>query len=263
MTHPGETRSILGIPVHAFPTYADAADYVRRRLTAGLRTFCVALNPEKLYRAQREAKLRSVLMSADVRLCDGVGVSIASRVLTRLPLPRCTGIDLFVELVALASREEWSIYLLGASPEVNARAQGELKRRFPFLRVAGARDGFFSNSAEVVKDINRSRADMLFAAMGSPRQEVWIAEHRPMLHPRFCMGVGGTLDVVAGAVKRAPAVFRKTGTEWLFRLASNPKRARRQVALPLFAWDVLKAALERGAATPVPAPDPRRGYGSE
>src|SRR5579883_3668205 len=126
---------------------------------------------------------------------------------------------------------------------VNARARVELRRRFPNLRIAGARHGFFKDSTGVVDEINRSGADLLFAAMGSPRQEFWIAEHRPMLRPRFCMGVGGSLDVVAGVVKRAPAVFQKTGTEWLFRLVSDPRRARRQLALPLFALDVLKAAV--------------------
>ncbi len=242
-SHSVETRSILGIPVHVFPSHGHAADFVRRRLDSGLRTFCIAMNPEKLYRAQREEKLRRVLMSADVRLCDGIGVSLASRMLCRSPLPRCTGIDLFIEMVSVAAREEWSVYILGASPEVNARARVELRRRFPNLRIAGARHGFFKDSTGVVDEINRSGADLLFAAMGSPRQEFWIAEHRPILRPRFCMGVGGSLDVVAGVVKRAPAVFQKTGTEWLFRLVSDPRRARRQLALPLFALDVLKAAV--------------------
>lgn len=234
---------ILGMPVDVFPSYASAAETVRGRVSAGARTFCVAMNPEKLYRARRDAKLAEILKRADMRICDGVGLSLASRILHGSAMPRCTGVDLFLTLIALAEERQWSIFLLGASPEANAGACRELKRRFPALRIAGARDGFFPASDDVIGTINESGADLLFVAMGSPRQEFWIAEHRSALRTAFCMGVGGSLDVLAGVAKRAPAIFRKTGTEWLFRLLSDPRRARRQIALPLFAWEVLKSAL--------------------
>jgi len=238
-----EVRPIFGMSVNVFASQDHAARFVEHRLDAGLRTFCVAMNPEKLYRARRDANLRNVLASADMRLCDGVGVSLASRILCASALPRCTGIDLFLALVALAERRQWTIFLLGASPEANRGARNALKRRFPLLRIAGTRDGFFSDSKEVIGEINRSEPELLFVAMGSPRQEFWIAENRAALHPRFCMGVGGSLDVLAGVAKRAPTICRKTGTEWLFRLLSDPRRAKRQIALPLFAWAVVKAAI--------------------
>jgi len=231
------------MPVDVFPTYAAAMETVRGRVSAGIRTFCVAMNPEKLYRARRDAGLRAILQHADMRICDGVGLSLASRMLYGSPIPRCTGVDLFLTVIELAVAQNWSIFLLGASPESNAGACRELQRRFPRLRIAGSREGFFSDSQEVVRTINESGADLLFVAMGSPRQEFWIAEHRSELRTGFCMGVGGTLDVLAGIAKRAPAIFRRTGTEWLFRLITDPRRARRQIALPLFAWEVLKSAV--------------------
>jgi len=236
------TVTILGFPVNVFASPEDATEHIRWRISSSKKTFCAAANPEKLYRARRDPRLRDILLSADIRICDGVGLSIAAKLLYGERVPRCTGVDLFLTLAALAETEGWRIFLLGASPESNEGARRELGRRFPQLRIAGARHGFFSDSNQVVDEINASGAHLLFVAMGSPRQELWITEHRDALHTPFCMGVGGSLDVLAGTVKRAPALFRKTGTEWLFRLFSDPRRARRQVALPLFALDVLKAS---------------------
>ena len=239
-------RSILGVPVDVFSTYEDAVQLIRQRIHARKRTFCVAVNPEKIYKASRDSKLKSILDQADVRICDGIGLSLASQVLHREPLPRCTGIDLFLKLIGICATERWSIFLLGASPESNEGAAGAIARMAPGLTVAGTQHGFFTDGDRVIENINRSGADLLFVAMGSPRQELWISENMPRLKPTFYMGVGGSLDVLAGVVRRAPAAFRNTGTEWLFRLLSDPRRIRRQASLPLFAWDVLKARFENG-----------------
>lgn len=241
-----EERSILGVRIQAFRGCGGAAEYIRGRIAEGRKTFCVAMNPEKVYRARRDAALKRVLEGAHARICDGVGLALASRILLGKRLERCTGVDLFFAMAGMAEAEGWSVFLLGASAESNRRARAALRRMLPRLRIAGARDGFFRDSAEVVEEINRSGAQLLFAAMGSPRQEFWIHERLERLNPLLCMGIGGSLDVLAGCARRAPAVFRKTGTEWLFRLVSDPKRARRQMALPLFAWEVLKEAVARG-----------------
>lgn len=241
---PPQVLPILDIPVNSFITLQDAADSIAARIDSGQPTFCIAANPEKLYRARHDRSLRDILLGADIRICDGVGLSLAAKALYGARLRRCTGIDLFLALIALAEKKDWKVFLLGASPESSQGAQRELLRRFPALRIAGARDGYFRDAAEVIDQINASGARLLFVAMGSPRQEFWIARHRARLQPLLCMGVGGSFDVLAGTVKRAPVFFQRTGTEWLFRLLSDPRRARRQVALPLFAWDVLKASLK-------------------
>ena len=120
-----------------------------------------------------------------------------------------------------------------------------LKKRHPGLQIVGRRDGFFKDSAAVVRQINDSRADMLFVAMGSPKQEYWIAKHREAINAPFCMGVGGSLDVASGTIKRAPRVFQKTGTEFLFQLVTEPKRFRRQMVYLPYMLNVLKERLAR------------------
>jgi N-acetylglucosaminyldiphosphoundecaprenol N-acetyl-beta-D-mannosaminyltransferase len=236
-----DSRSILGTRVSIFNSYEDALELIRRRMTECLPTFCVAVNPEKLYRAMSYPELREVLDSADLRICDGIGISVASMLLYHRRLPRCTGIDLFLKLIHLSAQEGWRVFVLGASPQSNEAACRSLIQTFPGLSIAGRRDGYFADSDEVVETINGSGADLLFVALGSPRQEFWINKYMPRLKTSFCMGVGGSLDVLSGTVKRAPALFQKTGTEWLFRLFSQPSRLRRQVALPLFTWEILRA----------------------
>jgi N-acetylglucosaminyldiphosphoundecaprenol N-acetyl-beta-D-mannosaminyltransferase len=163
--------------------------------------------------------------------------------LYRRRLPRCTGIDLFLRLISLSAEEGWKVFLLGASPQSNAAASRALMNTYPTLKIVGRQDGYFKNSSAVVDQINQSRADLLFVAMGTPRQELWISERMPHLRASFCMGVGGSLDVVGGAGKRAPALFRKTGTEWFFRLLVQPSRLQRQMVLPLFMVEILRALI--------------------
>lgn len=238
-----EPLSILGVGVLPFGLYDEAVAYVERTITSGQKSFGVAINPEKLYQAAQDDELMAALAQADMCICDGVGVALAARLLHGRWLKRCTGCDLFFRLIARAAEKGWRVFLLGASPESNEGACDVLIRRYPGLRIAGRRDGYFTESGEVVRQVNASGADLLFVAMGSPRQELWIAEHRQELDAPFCMGVGGTFDVVSGKARRAPAVFRRTGTEFLFRLLSNPARWRRQAVLPLFLLKVLQEGL--------------------
>ena len=234
--------SILGTSVSRFNSLDQVVGLIRRRIKSRLPTFCVAINPEKVQRARCDPKLGQVLNAAHVQICDGVGVALAAKFLYGENLSRCTGIDLFLELVTLAAAEDWSIFLLGASPESNAGARRALAARFPGLKIAGNQHGYFQDSSAILERINSSGADLLFVAMGSPRQEFWISEHLPQLKTCFCMGIGGSLDVLSGRAKRAPVLFRRTGTEWLFRLLAQPSRIRRQSMLPLFALDVLRNA---------------------
>ncbi|MCU1335691.1 MAG: N-acetylmannosaminyltransferase [Bryobacterales bacterium] len=242
--------SILGIPVNIFDSFDDVVQWIADRITSRQPTFCVAINPEKVCRAEHDPRLSQVLHAAHLRICDGVGISLASRLLYRKRLARCTGVDLFLKLLHLSEQRRWKVFLLGASPESNEAACRVLEQNFPDLRIAGSQHGYFEGAAEVVQKINDSGADLLFVAMGSPRQEFWISEHMPRLNTCFCMGVGGSLDVVSGATQRAPYLWRRTGTEWLFRLLVQPSRIRRQSALLVFTFDVLKA-MARHSSVPV------------
>ncbi|MBN2475605.1 MAG: WecB/TagA/CpsF family glycosyltransferase [Pirellulales bacterium] len=243
VTSPVEKLSILGIPITVFRSYDHAVDCVIERIRRRKKTFCVAINPEKVYRARLDAGLKGLIHAADFHICDGVGVAIAARILYGRKVRRVTGVQLFFELTARAAQRGLSVFLLGASAESNEGAYRRLLQMHPQLQIAGRHDGFFDDDEAMVHQINESGADMLFVAMGSPRQEIWIARHREALETPFCMSVGGTLDVVSGRVEWAPKVFRKTGTEFLYRLAKEPKRWKRQICYPVFMLQVIGARM--------------------
>lgn len=243
---PSSTRQldILGVRISLFRSYRHAVDMIVERIILGEKTFCIAINPEKIYRAQKDIALRELLNLADLPICDGVGAVLAARLLHRRKIARITGVQLFLHLMQVAEDHKLGVYLLGASAESNAQACLNLLAKHPRLRIVGSGDGYFLDDREMVNQINASDADMLFVAMGSPRQEKWIATHRHEIRAPFCMGIGGTLDVVAGRVAWAPAICRRTGTEFLYRLFKEPRRWRRQSCYP---WFVLKVLSSKAA----------------
>ncbi len=199
----------------------------------------VTANPEFLVASRRDARFRRVLQSADLATPDGVGVLIGSRILGRPIRHRVTGVDL-VEGLAARHDVRMQLFLLGAAPGIAAKAAEELRWRFPGLAIAGVWEGSprSQDFAEILRQIRTARPNVLLVAYGAPRQDVWIDEHRNELAACgivIAIGVGGTLDYLAGAVPRAPRWVRRFGFEWLFRLIRQPWRWRRQLALPLFA----------------------------
>ncbi|RJQ29382.1 MAG: glycosyltransferase [Peptococcaceae bacterium] len=202
----------------------------------------ITLNPELLYRAWSEGDLLNLINRANLVTADGVGIVWACRLAGR-PVPeRVTGIDLMLRLAARAAGEGWRIFLLGAAPGVAGEAAARLERRYPGLVVAGTHHGYFSPAEEplVVAQVRRARPDLLFVALGAPKQEYWIAGNLAALGAVVVVGVGGSFDVIAGRVRRAPFWMQRLRLEWLFRLLKEPARWRRMLVLPLFAWLVLK-----------------------
>jgi len=185
-------------------------------------------------------KLREILQQeADVGICDGVGVSLASKILYNRFLARCTGCDLFFKLISAAERQGWKVFMLGATAESNRLACEKLQDKYPDLQIVGRQDGYFNGSSAIVDRINDSGADMLFAAMGSPKQEYWLADHRHELDATFCMGVGGSFNVAAGTARRAPKIFQRMGAEFLYQLITEPKRIKRQIVYVPYVLKVL------------------------
>ena len=155
-------------------------------------------------------------------------------------------------MLPYAARKGWGVFMLGASAESNAGACARLRQTYPDLRIVGHQDGYFTDSAQVVEQINASGADLVFVAMGSPTQEYWIAKHRELIDAPFCMGVGGSFDVVSGRIRRAPGIFRRTGTEWLFQLLTEPhKRFKRQTVYVPFMLRVVSKKLLGSIGQPV------------
>lgn len=212
-------------------------------LIRNYRSFRVmTLNPEFLYQAQFNRELLDLARRADIVTADGEGIVWACRVAGR-PVPeRVTGIDLLLRLAEKASLFGWSVYLLGAAPGVAAEAAGRLRRDYPGLRIAGCRHGYFQEDEEssIAQEIRKTKPDLLFVALGAPKQEIWIDRHLRSTGAGVAIGVGGSFDVLAGRVQRAPLWVRRLRLEWLSRLLRQPSRWRRQVVLPLFAWTVIK-----------------------
>ncbi|MHC4116298.1 MAG: WecB/TagA/CpsF family glycosyltransferase [Planctomycetota bacterium] len=221
---------VAGVPVVPFPSYDEALQCIERAVESRKKSFWIAVNPRKCYDAWRSPELMDILRKANAGICDGVGVSVASKILHGRWIDRVTGCDLFFRTIALASQRNWRVFLLGASAESNAGAHERLREMYPDLQIVGRQDGYFEDSSTLIERINASKADLLFVAMGSPRQEYWIARHRKEIDAAFCMGVGGSFDVAAGKLTRAPKIFQKMGIEFLYQLVTEPrKRWRRQM----------------------------------
>lgn len=239
--HETERVELLG----AFVDRLDMHGTLARAITLikrGVPFQIVTLNPEYLYRAQYTPALFGPVHKAGLVTADGEGIVWACKMAGH-PVPeRVTGIDLMLELCKVAADKEWSIFLLGAQPGVAQGAAEELKRRLPNLKVAGTWHGYFTADQEkdLVHSIRQAHADILFVALGAPRQELWIHKYLPEMDVKAAVGVGGSFDVIAGKVRRAPGWSQRLKLEWLARLFMDPKRWRRMLVLPKFAWLVLR-----------------------
>ena len=198
-----------------------------------------------IMRAQEEPELLEIVRRADLVTPDGAGVLLATRMKgMRLP-ERVSGVDLVDRISEMAARKGYRIYLLGASAMVVQSAAGVLASRYPGLIIAGIHDGYFTPEAEprVVRDIAVARPDVLFVALGIPKQEQFIRRHFTALGVPVMIGVGGSYDVISGQLKRAPAWMQQSGLEWLYRFLQQPSRFPRLSALPKFmlaAWKTRK-----------------------
>jgi len=243
---PAERVEILGVPVDRLDWPRTLAIIEEELERAGPARAIIAVNPEKVMRAQRDPELLGCLRAAALLIPDGIGVVAAARLLRLGRLQRVAGSELMPRICALAAARARGVFLFGASAEVNERAAAALARSYPTLRIAGRHHGYVPDAdmESVVRAINDSGAEILFLALGSPRQELWMRRHLSALTAvRLCQGVGGTFDVLAGAVRRAPRVFIRLNLEWLYRLLAQPQRLLRQSALPRFALQVGSAFL--------------------
>ena len=199
-------------------------------------------NPEIVMLAHEDEEFKSILNSADLCTADGIGVVYAAKILNT-PVPeRVAGFDVTCALLERVSRSGEGVFLFGAKPGVAELAKEKMEEKYSGINIAGTGNGYFKeeDEAEIVEEINKSGAKLLLVCLGAPKQEKWIARNREKLGVNLCMGVGGTLDVFAGVAKRSPDIFIKLNLEWLYRLAKNPSRIGRFVALPKFILTVMK-----------------------
>lgn len=206
-------------------TMNHTVDEITSRLKDGQFTQQVVVNVAKIVNMRRDSVLRDSVTGCDIINIDGMGVVWGARFLGVNVPERVAGVDLFHRLLAMSAREEFSVYLLGARDEVVSETADRVKKLYPGLKVAGFHHGYFwDDEAAVVEKVRASGAQLLFVAITSPKKENFINRWSDQLGVKFVMGVGGTFDVVAGKVKRAPLWMQRWGLEWFFRVIQEPRR---------------------------------------
>ncbi len=198
-------------------------------------------NPEIVMAAKGDAALRAALSGAELVLADGVGITKAATMLGTPLKSRVPGIDFASNVISRLAQRGGSVYLLGAKPLVAEAAAEKLTQTYPGIVIAGTNDGYFTDDAPVIEKINAASPDFLMVCLGSPKQELWMSANAGRLSCGLMAGLGGSLDVLAGNVQRAPETWRRLGLEWLYRVIKEPKRLGRVMKLPAF---VLEAAAE-------------------
>ena len=234
-----ERVNILGVAVDAV-TMPEAVAAVEYYMDARAGVTVATANAEMIMRATKDAALRDVLAAAALVVPDGAGTVWAARHLGHAMPERVAGYDLVQELLRRAPATHRRVYFFGAAPGVAEKAKAKAEQLYPGIKIVGVRDGFFSEDMNdaIISDIRTARPDLLLVALGVPKQEKWIHEHLAALGVPVAIGVGGTLDVMAGVMKRAPRWMQKAKLEWLFRGMLQPKRAGRLLALPKFVLKV-------------------------
>ncbi len=208
--------------------------------------YVVTPNPEIVWLARKQPELKDALNAADLVIPDGIGIIYASRILGA-PLPaRVPGIELAYGLLEKMAEQGEPVYLLGAKPGVAERAAENLKARYPGLVIAGTGDGYFQDDGPVIQRINACRPRILLVCLGFPRQELWMARHLEEINAGLMLGLGGSLDVFAGDVKRAPEAWCRLNLEWFYRLLHQPSRLGRMLKLPVFLLSVVWERLRYG-----------------
>jgi N-acetylglucosaminyldiphosphoundecaprenol N-acetyl-beta-D-mannosaminyltransferase len=241
-----ESIAILGCRIDAVGRDEAVARIAQLAGSANEPALVVTLGVEMVMAAQRDPSFRAIVNGAALVTCDTIGLLLASRLRGGPLRERVTGVELVGALAERsASSGDIRLYLLGGSGDTAQSAAAALQRRAPGVQIAGVRDGYFAadESAAVAAAIAASGANVLLAGLGSPKQEQWLARYLPQTGCVVGIGIGGSLDVYAGNVKRAPAGIQRAGLEWAYRLAKDPRRWRRQLALPQFALAATAEAL--------------------
>lgn len=193
-------------------------------------------NAEIMMEGINNKELKRVLNSSDMLVADGAGVVLASKILGRKVTQKVPGFDLVKNLFISCEKQPIKFFLFGGKPGIADKAHANIICDYPYAQVVGTRNGYFTaeDDESIINQINQSGANVLLVCLGAPKQELWIDAHKNKLSVQACLGVGGTLDVLAGNVKLAPDFFRDNGLEWLYRLYKEPSRFKRMLRLPKF-----------------------------
>jgi len=234
------TVRILDVPfIHT--THRAFIDTLVERAETNQKTFVVTANPEIVMHAQVDTEYRAILDRADYITADGIGIVKAAQLIGQ-PLPeRVSGYDIMMDLLKEADARKLKVFLLGASETTNAQAAERVRTDFPGIDLVGTQHGFFDwEDPSLAARIQAAQPDLVFVALGFPRQELWINQHLDQFTKGIFIGVGGSLDVLSGNVQRAPEIWQKMNLEWFYRLVKQPSRWKRMLVLPQFALVMLR-----------------------
>ena len=224
---------VLGVGFDSL-TIEEAVTRAKALMTERRAAYVVTPNPEIVMACRERLETMQAVNAADLVLPDGIGVIYGARILGTPLKTKLPGIDFIQALMADMAKEGKSVFLLGAKPGVAEAAAEKLKAQYPGLAVVGTQDGYFRDDAPVVEAVNAARPDLLLVCLGAPKQELWMQRNQSLLNVGLMAGLGGSLDVFAGNVRRAPKAFQRLGLEWLYRLMKEPKRIGRMMKLPKF-----------------------------
>lgn len=243
-----DTIKILGVNIDKL-TQTEVLKKIEEFLLQDQTRTIYTPNTEIVMTAKKDNTLKNILNEGDIVIPDGIGLIYAARIKKKNLPERVTGCDVSFELLDLANKKGYSVFLLGGEDGVAKEAGINLKEKYSDIKLAGVESGYFKGThigqpgheeeKKIIEKINKSNADILFVGLGAPRQEIWINENKDKLNCKVIIGNGGTVDILAGRVERAPDIFQSLGLEWLYRLFKDPRRLKRQMVIPLFILTIL------------------------
>ncbi|MBQ9519066.1 MAG: WecB/TagA/CpsF family glycosyltransferase [Firmicutes bacterium] len=233
--------NILGVPFNNMSP-VETVELLNVYLSGETKAAVCTPNPEMVMLALKDPEFMEVLNKSAVNIPDGIGIIYASRFTENRIEERVPGCDTVLALFDKMKTGKKTAYFFGGAPGVAEKAKEEMEKRFKGLNVVGTADGYFDEEKEklIIADVNEKKPDLLLVGIGFPKQEKWIAKHIDELNIKVAIGVGGSLDVFSGTVKRAPKIFIKLNLEWFYRLLCQPSRIGRMMQLPAFMVAVIK-----------------------
>ncbi len=236
------TAKVQGFKINLLK-YEEALNFVKTSLDNGENIQIVTINPEFIEAAKKNPDFANVLKYAELVVPDGVGIKLALK-FKGINQEQIRGVDFAQSLIELADKNGYKLALVGAKPEVNTKLVEILSEKYPNLNIVYSHDGYFENEDVIIEEIKKSGANLVFTALGAPKQEFFNDKLKVSLQGVASIGLGGTFDVMAGCVKLAPPIYRKLGLEWLYRTIKQPERFKRIFpTLPLFLFHSIIEAL--------------------
>lgn len=237
-------KTILGVPVDTYQPDEFILKIEQGLQQSGVKTI-FAVNAEKTMFARKDPALFSALKESDFLIPDGFGPVVGLKLIYGVKVFRTTGIMLMGKLLDLAAKKKSKVFIFGSKPEVIKLASYNIRIKYPALNLVGIQHGYIPEEKYelLVNKINSSKADILFVGLGSPKQEKWIHRYKKFLKVRFCLGVGGSLDVIAERIPLAPSWISNIYLEWIYRFIREPGRFKRQKVIPKFIFSMLKESI--------------------